>query len=175
LRRLFRRSTISIYHGDNTLGGSVNELSQSIEIKASPDEVFRTVTDLPAMGRLSPENTGGKWLNGAKGPAVGAKFKGTNANGAKSWTTTVTVVEFSPPSAFAFEVSVGAAKVARWAYAVDATSTGSRVTESWTDRRSALSKWIGGKSSGVPRRDEFTVLSIQTTLENLKNSFEQAQ
>jgi Polyketide cyclase / dehydrase and lipid transport len=153
----------------------VNELSQSIEINASPDEVFRTVTDLPAMGRLSPENTGGEWLNGATGPAVGAKFKGTNANGAKSWTTTVTVVEFSPPSAFAFEVNVGPAKVARWAYAIDATPAGSRVTESWVDRRSALSKWIGGKSSGVAHRDEFTVRSIQTTLDNLKKTLEQVQ
>ena len=153
----------------------MNELSQSIEINASPDEVFRTVTDLPAMGRLSPENTGGEWLNGAKGPAVGAKFKGTNANGAKSWTTTVTVVEFSPPSAFAFEVNVGPAKVARWAYAIDATPAGSRVTESWVDRRSTLSKWIGGKSSGVAHRDEFTVRSIQTTLDNLKKTLEQVQ
>lgn len=153
----------------------MNELSQTIEINATPEEVFRTVTDLPAMGRLSPENTGGKWLNGAQGPAVGAKFKGTNANGSKSWTTSVTVVEFTPPSAFAFEVNVGPAKVARWAYVVEATSTGSRVTESWTDRRSALSKWIGGKSSGVAHRDQFTVQSIQTTLENLKKTLENSQ
>jgi hypothetical protein len=151
----------------------VNQLSQSIEINASPDSVFRTVTDLPAMGRLSPENTGGTWLKGASGPAIGAKFKGTNAHGAKSWTTTVTVVELTPPRAFAFEVKVGPAKVARWAYAIEATPTGSRVTESWTDRRSALSKWIGGKSSGVTHRDQFTVQSIQTTLENLKNALEQ--
>lgn len=152
----------------------MNELSQSIDINASPADVFRTITDLPAMGRLSPENTGGKWLNGADGPAVGAKFKGTNANGSKSWTTTVTVIELTPPSAFAFEVNVGPAKVARWAYAVEATPTGSRVTESWTDRRSALSKWIGGKSSGVAHRDQFTVQSIQTTLDNLKKTLEQA-
>jgi hypothetical protein len=153
----------------------MNELSQSIEISASPDEVFSVITDLPAMGRLSPENTGGEWLNGARGAAVGAKFKGTNVHGAKSWTTTVTVVDFSPPHAFAFEVNVGPAKVARWEYAVEATGTGSRVTESWMDRRNGLSKWIGGKSSGVARRDEFTVQSIQTTLENLKKTLEKTQ
>jgi hypothetical protein len=65
--------------------------------------------------------------------------------------------------------------VARWEYKVEATATGSRVTESWTDRRNGLSKWIGGKSSGVARRDEFTVQSIQTTLENLKKTLEGAQ
>jgi hypothetical protein len=153
----------------------MNELSQSIEINASPDVVFRTISDLPAMGSLSPENTGGQWVKGAQGAAVGAKFKGTNVRGTKSWTTDVTVVEFTPPSAFAFEVKVGPAKVARWTYAVEATSMGSRVTESWTDRRNALSKWIGGKSSGVERRDQFTAESIQTTLENLKKTLEQAQ
>lgn len=152
----------------------MNELSQSIEISAPPKEVFQAITDLPAMGRLSPENTGGHWLNGANGPAVGAKFKGTNANGAKSWTTAVTVVEFAPPRDFAFEVKVGPAKVARWAYAVEATATGSRVTESWTDRRNSLAKWIGAKSSGVEHRDEFTVQSIRTTLENLKRTLEGA-
>lgn len=151
----------------------MNELSESIEINASPDDVFRTIIDLPAMGRLSPENTGGTWLNGATGPAVGVKFKGTNANGAKSWTTTVTVVELTPPSSFAFEVTVGPAKVARWAYVIEATPSGSRVTESWTDRRSALSKWVGGKSSGVAHRDQFTARSIQTTLDNLKKTLEQ--
>jgi hypothetical protein len=153
----------------------MNELSQSIEISAAPDEVFRTITDLPAMGRLSPENTGGEWMNDAQGPAVGAKFKGTNVHDDKKWTTIATVVQFAPPSAFAFEVKVGPAKVARWEYVVEATPGGTRITESWIDRRSALSKWIGGKSSGVPRRDEFTVQSIQTTLENLKNTLEQAQ
>jgi hypothetical protein len=166
---------VATYHVDDTLGGPVNEISQSIEINASPDEVFRIITDLPAMGRLSPENTGGQWLKSAQGPAVGAKFKGANANGTKSWTTTVTVVEFAPPSAFAFEVNVGPAKVARWAYAVEVTPTGSHVTESWTDRRNALSKWIGAKSTGVAHRDEFTVHSIQTTLDNLKKTLEQVQ
>ena len=66
----------------------MNELSESVDINAQADTVFRAVSDLPSMGQYSPENTGGEWLGGVQGPAIGAKFKGTNANGAKSWTTT---------------------------------------------------------------------------------------
>jgi hypothetical protein len=152
----------------------VKNVSQSIDISASPEEVFRVITDLPSMDRLSPENTGGEWLDGATGPALGAKFKGTNVNGAKSWATTVTIVEFVPPISFAFEVTAGPSKVARWAYAVEETPAGSRVTESWIDRRSALSKWLGAKASGREHRDAFTVESIAATLANLKSSLEQS-
>ena len=101
----------------------MNELSESVDINAPADTVFRAVSDLPSMGQYSPENTGGEWLGGVQGPAIGAKFKGTNANGAKSWTTTSRVVEFTPPSAFAFEVTVGPAKVARWSYSIEPTAS----------------------------------------------------
>ena len=67
------------------------DYSDSIEIAASPEAVFATLSNLPEMGRLSPENTGGEWLGGATGPALGAKFKGTNARGSDTWSTTVRV------------------------------------------------------------------------------------
>ncbi|MGH3732707.1 MAG: SRPBCC family protein [Acidimicrobiales bacterium] len=153
----------------------MNELTESIDISASPEEAFRIVTDLPQMGRLSPENTGGEWLNGATGAAMGAKFKGTNANGPKSWTTTAKVVELAPSTSFAFEVTAGPAKVARWAYTVEPRPGGCRVTESWIDRRSALAKRFGAKASGREHRDEFTLDSIKTTLENLKRALEQSK
>jgi polyketide cyclase/dehydrase/lipid transport protein len=152
---------------------SMKELTESVDIDAPADNVFRAVSDLPSMGQYSPENTGGEWLGGAQGPSIGAKFKGTNANGAKSWTTTCTVVEFTPPRAFAFEVTVGPSKVARWSYSIEPTASGCRVTESWIDRRSALSRWAGGKASGRNDRADFTARSIRETLNNLKNKLEQ--
>ena len=53
-------------------------------------ELYDLVSDLPRMGEWSPENTGGKWVNGAAGPVVGARFKGSNksgvgAGGAPTW------------------------------------------------------------------------------------------
>ncbi len=141
----------------------MRELSQSIEINARAEDVFRVVSDLPAMGRFSPENTGGEWV-GATGPALGAKFRGTNVNGTSSWSTMSRIVEFTPPSAFAFEVTVGPSKVSRWSYAIEPTATGCRVRESWIDRRNALSRWASARSTGLSDRASFTERSIRETL-----------
>jgi hypothetical protein len=151
----------------------MKELSESVDINVPAQNVFAAVSDLASMGQYSPENTGGEWLGGAQGPAIGAKFKGTNVNGDKSWSTTSTVVAFSPPRAFAFEVTVGPAKVALWSYSIEPTSSGCRVTESWIDRRSALSRWVGDRSSGRSDRPDFTTRSIRETLNNLKSRLEQ--
>ena len=45
------------------------ELSRSIDVDAPPARVWDLVSDLPGMGRLSPENAGGSWLGGATGPS----------------------------------------------------------------------------------------------------------
>ena len=66
-------------------------ISRTTTVRATPQEAYALVSDLPRMGELSPENTGGRWLKGATGPAVGARFKGTNRNGVRRWSTTATV------------------------------------------------------------------------------------
>jgi hypothetical protein len=144
----------------------MSSFSDAIEIAATPEAVFNAVSRLEDMGRFSPENTGGRWLGGAAGPAIGARFKGTNANGARSWTTTARVVECDPPREFAFEVTVGPVRVSRWSYVIEPTEGGSRVTESWIDRRSGLSKRL--TKGIVADREAYTRQSIATTLAELK-------
>ena len=58
-------------------------VSVTRDIAASPAKVWEMLSDLPRMGEWSPENTGGKWVRGATGPAVGARFVGSNRNGKK--------------------------------------------------------------------------------------------
>jgi hypothetical protein len=140
--------------------------SDSIDIEASPDLVFATVTDLPAMGSLSPENTGGEWMGTATGPAIGAKFKGTNRRDSEKWSTVARVTRYDPPTVFAFEVTFGPFRVAHWAYEIQATPYGCRVVETWKDRRN----WIARRPDKKKQfnRSEFTKESIRTTLERLK-------
>lgn len=146
------------------------ECSDNVEINASPDTVFAAVSQLDQMGKFSPENTGGTWVKGSTGPALGARFKGTNKNEKNKWTTSVKVVAFDPPTTFAFDVSVGPFKVSRWSYAIEPSATGSRVTETWVDRRSNFAK---NRSKGiVADRETFTRGSIRTTLDALKASLE---
>ena len=79
-------------------------ISRSIDVAADPDAVWAMVSDLPRMGEFSPENVGGQWVDGATGPAVGARFRGTNRNGAKQWWTRVRVVACEPGRRFTFDV-----------------------------------------------------------------------
>jgi len=99
----------------------------SLRIEASPQALYDLVSDPANMGRLSPECTGGHWLDGATGPAVGARFKGTNKRGVIRWSTKATVVAADPGQEFAFEVGDSGI---RWTYAFAADGTGTVVTES---------------------------------------------
>jgi hypothetical protein len=134
------------------------------DISATPDVVWALVSDLPRMGDWSPENDGGDWIKGATGPAVGAKFKGRNANGSKSWSTSVTVVDATPSERFSFVVTVGPFKIAEWAFDIETTPDGCRVTEIWSDQRGALMKKLGGMASGVDDRVAHNRTGMEATL-----------
>ena len=142
----------------------VERIEVEREIAATPEVVWGLVSDLRRMGDWSPENDGGEWIKGATGPAVGAKFKGRNSNGSKSWTTISTVVDAAPGERFSFLVVVGPFKIAEWAFDIEATDGGCRVTESWTDRRGGLMKMLGGKASGVDDRIAHNRAGMDQTL-----------
>lgn len=99
----------------------------SLRIDATPEQLYGIVTDVAAMGRLSPECTGGKWLDGAAGPAVGARFKGHNKRGFARWSTTNTVVAAEPAREFAFETKQSGT---RWRYRFETDGDATVVTES---------------------------------------------
>jgi len=122
------------------------------DIAAPAEKVWALVSDLPRMGEWSPENAGGKWVKGATGPALGAVFKGTNKNGIRRWSTTVTVIGCEPGKVFEFAVTSGPLEVAHWRYEFEDTAAGCRVTESWEDRRKswfvAVARVMGDHSAG---------------------------
>lgn len=136
----------------------------AVTVQAPAERVWALVTDLPGMGALSPENKGGRWLGGATGPAVGARFRGRNANGRRRWSTTAKVTRCQAPAAFAFEVSSFGLPVAMWAYTIDAAEGACTVTETWTDRRAGWFATLGGVVTGVPDRTAATRSSIEATL-----------
>ena len=117
----------------------------TLDINAPAEKVWALVSDLPRMGEWSPENAGGKWVKGATGPALGAVFKGTNKNGIRRWSTTVTVIACEPSKVFEFAVTSGPLEVANWRYEFEETEAGCRVTESWSDQPQVpgSSQWRG--------------------------------
>lgn len=145
----------------------MSDIEVTLVIAAESDLLYSLVSDLPRMGEWSPENRGGEWMHGAGGSAVGARFTGRNANGKKSWTTTVEIERADPGSAFGFRVFVGPIKIARWGYRFEPVEGGTRVTETWDDQRNWLAKQVGHLASGVADRADFNRTSMEATLTNL--------
>ena len=98
----------------------------SIDVGAPPERLWALVTDVTQMGRWSPECWKCTWLDGATGPAVGARFKGHNRRGVIRWSTVSTVVIADAPDHFAFEVDNSGM---RWGYRFERVRDGTRVTE----------------------------------------------
>jgi hypothetical protein len=101
--------------------------SVSLRIEATPEALYDLVSDPANMGRLSPECTGGSWIDGATGPVAGARFKGTNKRGPIRWSTKSVVVDADRGRAFSFDVE-GSGTL--WSYTFEPDGTGTVVTES---------------------------------------------
>ena len=83
--------------------------SVTVHMSAPPDEVWALVSDVTRIGSYSPETFEAEWLDGATGPAVGAKFRGhvkRNGKGPVYWTECV-VTDCVPGSLFGFDVIQG--------------------------------------------------------------------
>ena len=98
----------------------------SIDIEAPPERLYGLVADVTNMGRWSPECHRCEWIDGASGPAVGAKFKGWNKRGAMRWSTVSKVVAADAPREFAWEVTQSRM---RWGYRFESRNGATRVTE----------------------------------------------
>jgi len=147
---------------------SSTELSRSIDIDAPATRVWDLLSDLPGMGRLSPENAGGSWQGGAAGPVLGARFRGSNRRGWRRWSTAVVVTACEPGRRFAFDVSSLGMQVARWSYDVVERPGGCSVTETWQDRRGAVMTTLGTLATGVTDRAASTGKNLEQTLQALK-------
>ena len=137
------------------------------EIAAAPDALWAMVADVTRMGEWSPETDRCRWLRGAKGPAVGARFKGVNRNGKRRWSTINTVKDCAPGEVFAFETTAGPLSISRWEYRFVPSSTGTTVIETWTDQRGRIARRLGKPVSGVEDRTSHNRAGMEATLERL--------
>jgi hypothetical protein len=51
--------------------------SATVTMSAPADKVWDLIADVRNTGRFSPEVFESEWLDGATGPALGARFRGT--------------------------------------------------------------------------------------------------
>jgi hypothetical protein len=109
--------------------GTIGQATTQIE--ASPAALYDLVSDVRRMGEWSPECRSCKWIDGATGPAVGARFKGTNARGPARWSTKPKVVVADPGREFAFVTEFRGRDAVKWSYRFEPAASGTTVTESF--------------------------------------------
>jgi uncharacterized protein YndB with AHSA1/START domain len=146
----------------------MSDAEATTTIAADPVKVYNLVTDLPRMGEWSPENTGGRWVDGATGATVGAKFRGNNKRGPLRWSTTVTVTEATPGKQFAFDVTYGPVPISHWSYTFEPSGDGCQVTESWVERRPTWMKLAGVPMMAIADRSKHNRHGMEATLAALK-------
>lgn len=148
--------------------------SVTVHMAASPEKVWALVSDVTRIGEFSPETFEAQWLDGATGPAVGAKFRGhvkRNGKGPVYWTT-CTVRECEPGRVFSFGVGPADKPLNVWRYELAPSGDGTDVSESFQLASTmplrlywAMLGWARGKTN----RD-----GMRTTLEKMKTVVEAA-
>lgn len=142
--------------------------SVTVHMNATPEAIWAVVSDITRTGEFSPETFEAEWLDGATGPAVGARFRGhvnRNNKGVKYWTV-CQVSSCEPGRSFAFEVLTGGKALNTWTYAMVPAGGGTDVTESFRLTPTlpiriywALLGWARGKTNRE---------GMRTTLNRLK-------
>lgn len=102
-------------------------------IEASPNLLYDIVSDVTRTPELSPEVVKCTWVKGAKGPAVGARFRAINSVGrGRRWPNWPVVTTADPGREFAFSRTEPFAGTLEWRYRFIPEGTGTRVVESYT-------------------------------------------
>ncbi len=151
-----------------------SEVSEKVRVAAAPETVWRLVSDVTRMGEWSPETRQCRWVGGASAPTVGARFVGANRNRLWRWSTQCRVTEAVPGTSFAFDVSFAGQPIAHWRYEIRPVDGGCEVTESTSDRRSALMHVMGLVGSGVRDRASHNRVTMRATLTALSAAAQKA-
>jgi uncharacterized protein YndB with AHSA1/START domain len=146
--------------------------SVTVHMTAPAEKIWELVSDITKIGRYSPETFEGEWLEGATGPAVGAKFRGhvkRNGKGPIYWTT-CTVLTSEPGREFSFGVGASDNPLNVWSYRLEPAGDGTDVTESFrlAPKLPLRLYWaLFGWSRGRTNRN-----GMRTTLERIKAEVE---
>mgnify|MGYP001467342374 FL=1 len=140
----------------------------TVTMAASAEQIWEVITDIANIGRYSPETFEAEWLDGAAGPALGAKFRGhvrRNEIGPVYWTT-CRVTACEPGREFGFEVLVGDRAVNNWHYRLTPSQGSTDVTESFHLNASPLVSLYS--VFGGQLRKRRNLRDMRKTLERIK-------
>ncbi|RZU34357.1 SRPBCC family protein [Blastococcus saxobsidens] len=105
-------------------------------VDAPPDQVYALIADVTRTPEFSPEIRSCRWLDGATGAAVGARFEAVNATAAgRTWKNRPVVRVAAPGREFAFARTEPMAGTVVWRYRLEEQGGGTRVIESYEVER----------------------------------------
>jgi hypothetical protein len=147
----------------------------SMVIEATPERVYDLCSDVTRTPELSPEVTSCRWLDGATGPAVGARFKARNkVQRGPSWANKPVVTVADPGREFAFTRTEFGGGTMLWRYQLEPVGTGTRVTESYEVLRPmSRGMWfVIERVCGRHDRRADLRLGMETTLSRVRAALE---
>jgi hypothetical protein len=142
-----------------------------IYIDAPPEAVYALVADVTRTPEYSPEIRRCSWLDGATGPAVGARFAAVNKAGrGPAWTNKPVVTVASPGREFAVRRSEKFSGTITWRYQLSHEGSGTRVEQSYEvdEPLTRLGWFIIGTLYGCKDRRSELRANMQTSLQRLK-------
>jgi uncharacterized protein YndB with AHSA1/START domain len=145
----------------------------TVHMAAPAERIWELVSDVTQIGRFSPETFEAEWMDGATGPAVGARFRGhvrRNERRLVYWTT-CTVLACEPGREFTFAVGgAGDSAINTWSYRLAPSGEGTDVTESFqlADKLPLRVYWaLAGWARGRRNRND-----MRRTLERIRSEVE---
>lgn len=143
----------------------------TMRMQASPEAIYDIVADVTRTPEFSPEILECTWLDGATGPAVGARFKARNkVPNRPSWNNKPIVTQAEPGRVFSFARTEPFGGTVEWTYRFESDGDGTIVTETYavTRKVSPIGWFIIGVLGGrKDRRSDLRAGKTQT-LERIK-------
>jgi len=101
-------------------------------IEASPEVLYDLIADVTRTPERTPDIARCEWIDGATGPAVGARFKATNHQGrGPDWSNKPVVTVADRGEEFSFTRTEPFAGTILWRHRFVAEGSGTRVIESY--------------------------------------------
>ena len=101
-------------------------------IEAPPAKLYELIADVTRTPEYSPDVVKVEWLDGATGPAVGARFKATNKQvRGPAWNNKPVITVLEPGQEIAWERTEPGGGTVEWRYRFEPEGTGTRITESY--------------------------------------------
>lgn len=98
-------------------------------VDAPAAKLWELVTDIDLPSRFSTEFQGAEWLEGS-GPALGARFRGSNRHQAiGDWQTTCVVTSYEAERVFAWAVGDPERPSASWRFELEPEGDGTRLKQ----------------------------------------------